>query len=159
MYVCPFVRISPGFICGPILTPSICIDSSRPRYKRCKRYKNCGFKRKKIKNLENCYLKYLFVQTSVCPHLCLSKLKGGKLDSEVFYDGSRECFDASKQILKPEGEQWAAGGGSEVSHCKLSFKDDFNQHDNSKMFSNFCGRRKWILRMWHQSMYFDFSLF
>ena len=30
-----------------------------------------------------------------------------------------ECFDASKEILKPEGEQGAAGGGPEVSINKF----------------------------------------
>ena len=48
----------------------------------------------------------------------MSKLKGGKLDSEVFYDGSRECFDASKEIPKPDGEQGAAEGGLEASFKK-----------------------------------------
>ena len=79
-----------------------------------------------------CLSEPLFVQTSVCLNLCLSKLlivwtsifpknlylsklKGGKLDSEAFYDRSRECFDASKEILKPKGEQGAAEGGPEAS--------------------------------------------
>ena len=67
-----------------------------------------------------CLSELLIVRTSIfSKNLYLSKLKGGKLDSEAFYDGSRECFDASKEILKPEGEQGAAEGGPEASATKM----------------------------------------
>ena len=55
---------------------------------------------KKIKNSKNWYLKYLFVETSVCPNLCLSKLKGGKLDSEVFYNESTVCDSKKPKIFE-----------------------------------------------------------
>ena len=66
MWFCPFVCIRPGFICGPILTPSICIASSRHR-DNVKDIKTVVFQTSVCPNL--CLSKPLFVRTSVCPNL------------------------------------------------------------------------------------------
>ncbi len=66
MSVCLFVRVNPGYIYGPILKPSIPMDSPWPS-DEYKNIKMTIFKKKKFVS------KFLFVQTSVCPNLCLSE--------------------------------------------------------------------------------------